>query len=182
MGSPSANPKDHVKGVEGASCIFAEHEGFIRAVIRYHVKDEARADDLFQDFFLYLISKPVPPGVQNIRSYLYRMITNYIAEAIHRTEKYQARIQRYTERLKHSTSQSKPENSLIAEEETAKMFELIEGRLQPRHAEAITLRYRNNYNIKQVAEKMHVTKESVSRYISVGISKARQFLTSRKSR
>jgi len=182
LGSPSANPKDHVKGVEGASCIFAEHEGFIRAVIRYHIKDEARADDLFQDFFLYLISKPVPPGVKNVKSYLYRMISNYIVEAIHRTEKYQARIQRYAERLQYATSQHKPENSLISAEETTKMFELIERRLQPRHAEAITLRYRNNYEIKQVAKKMRVSCESVSRYVSVGLSKIRRFFTGRKEK
>jgi len=182
LGSPSANPKDHAKGVEGADCVFSQYGEFIRVVIRYHIKDEARADDFFQDFFLSLIFKPVPPGVQNIKGYLYRMITNHITEAIQRTEKYQARIQRYADRRKHSTTEHKPENSLIAEEETNKMFELIEERLEPRHAQAVRLRYRNNYKIKEIAQKMHVRSESVSRYISVGLGKIRQFLTSRKSR
>ena len=35
--------------------IFAEHGDFVRSIIRFHVRNEVGREDLFQDFFLWLI-------------------------------------------------------------------------------------------------------------------------------
>lgn len=182
MGSRSAKSKDYAKGVEGAVHIFTRYREFIHAVIRYHIKDEARADDLFQDFFLSLILKPLPTDIRSIKSYLYKMIINDIADAGCRIERYQNQMRRYAARKKYHTTKKSPESALIEMEEMNKMFKLIEEQLPRSEARAVVLRYRNQYSIKEVAGKMNVTSESVSRYISVGISKVRQFLTNRKSR
>ena len=163
--------------IASAAEIFSEYGDFIRAVIRYKVKNEARAGDLFQDFFLSLVSKPIPAGVQNVRSYLYRAIINDIVDATRRVEKYKTRMNKYAECLNYSINKNTPENALIEAEETDKMFKLIEGWLRRSEAQAISLRYRNSYNIKEVAKKMHVNNRTVSRYISAGLSKVRQFLT-----
>jgi RNA polymerase sigma factor (sigma-70 family) len=160
-----------------AAEIFSEYGDFIRAVICYKVKNEAWADDLFQDFFLSLISKPVPAEVQNIRSYLYRAIINDIVDATRRVENYKTRMNKYAECLNYSINKNTPENAFIEAEETDKMFKLIEGWLRRSEAQAISLRYRNSYNIKEVAKKMHVDNRTVSRYISAGLSKIRQYLT-----
>jgi len=162
--------------VARAAEVFSEYGDFIRAVIHYKVKNEARAVDLFQDFFLSLVSKPVPAGVQNVRSYLYRAIINDIVDATRRVEKYKTRMNKYAECLNYSINKNTPENALIEAEETDKMFKLIEGWLRRSEAQAISLRYRDNYNIKEVAKKMHVNNRTISRYISVGLSKIRQFL------
>ncbi len=162
--------------VASAAEIFSEYGDFIWAVICYKVKNEAWAGDLFQDFFLSLVSKPIPEGVQNVRSYLYRAIINDIVDATRRVEKYKNRINKYAECLNYSINKDDPENALIDTEETDKMFKLIEGWLRRSEAEAISLRYRNNYNIKEVAEKMHVDSRTVSRYISAGLSKIRHYL------
>ena len=163
--------------VAGAARIISEYGDFIRAVIHYKVKNDTQSDDLFQDFFLSLVSKPVPAGVQNIRSYLYRAIINDIVDATRRVEKYKTRMNKYAECLDYSINKNTPENALIEAEETDKMFKLIEGWLRHSEAQAISLRYRNIYNIKEVAKKMHVNNRTVSRYISAGLSKIRQFLT-----
>ncbi|MHC4792547.1 MAG: RNA polymerase sigma factor, partial [Planctomycetota bacterium] len=71
--------KDGVpSNVNHAAKIFSEYGDFIRGVIRYQVGNDAQADDLFQDFFLSLVSRPVPADIQNIKKYLYRAITNDI--------------------------------------------------------------------------------------------------------
>ena len=169
----SVPPRNVVRAAE----IFSEYGDFIRAVIHYKVKNEARAGDLFQDFFLSLVSKPVPTGVQNVRSYLYRAIINDIVDATRRVENYKTQMNKYAECLNYSINKDNPENALIETEETDKMFKLIEGWLRHSEAQAISLRYRNSYNIKEVAKKMHVNSRTVSRYISAGLSKIRQFLT-----
>ena len=159
-----------------ASAVFAEYGGFIRAVVRSQVKNEAQADDIYQDFFLSLICKPVPKGVKNIKSYLYRAIINDIVDAVRRAEKYRSRIKKYSEQLNYSINKTNPRNALD-NEEIDKMFALIKGWLPDSESQAINLRYRNRYSIKEVAEKMSVNRTSVSRYISVGLRKIRQYLT-----
>jgi len=163
--------------VARAAEVFSKYGKFIFAVIRYQVKNDAQADDLFQDFFLSLVSKPLPEGIQNVKGYLYKAITNDIVDATRRVENYKARMNKYAECLNYSVNKNSPENALIEKEQTNKMFRLLEGRLRRSEARAITLRYRNSYNIKEVAEKMRVNNRTVSRYISAGLSKIRQFLT-----
>jgi len=163
--------------VELASEVFAEYGSFIRAVIVSQVKNEAQVDDVFQDFFLSLVHKPVPNSVKNTKSYIYRAIINDIVDAMRRTKKYQMRIHKYSEQLNYSINKAGPENALLIDKEGLdKMFVLIKGRLPNSQAQAIALRYRNHHSIKEVAEKMDVNKRSVSRYISVGLRKVRQFL------
>jgi len=165
--------------VARAAEIFSEYGDFIRAVICYRAKDDDQADDLFQDFFLSLVSRPLPADIQNVKSYLYRAITNDIIDATRRVEKYKIRMNKYAECFNYSINKNRPENALIEIEQTNKMFKLIEGRLRRSEAQAISLRYRNSYNIKEVAKKMHVNNRTVSRYISAGLSKVRQFLTAK---
>jgi RNA polymerase sigma factor (sigma-70 family) len=163
--------------VDRAAEIFSQYGDFIRTVIYYHVKNDAQADDLFQDFFLSLVSKPIPANIQNVKGYLYKAITNDIVDAARRVEKYKTRMDKYAECLNYSINKNTPENALVKIEQTDKMFKLIEGQLRHSEAQAITLRYRNSYNIKEVAKKMHVNNRTISRYLSAGLSKVRQFLT-----
>jgi len=163
--------------VARAAEIFSKYGDFIRAVIYYRVKNDAQANDLFQDFFLSLVSKPIPANIQNVKGYLYKAITNDIVDAARRVEKYKTLMNKYAECLNYSVNKNGPENAFVETEQTNKMFRLIEGWLRHSEAQAVTLRYRNSYNIKEAAKKMHVNSRTVSRYISAGLSKVRQFLT-----
>ena len=171
------NTNCHANNVNSAAKIFAEYGNFIYAVIHSRVNDEAQADDIFQDFFLFLISKPLPADVRNTKGYLYKAIADDIVDAARRVEKYQTRMHRYARRLEYSAAEDSPEKALIEAEETNKMLELIEKRLPRSEAQAIILRYKNSYNIKEVAKQMDVDKRTISRYISVGLRKVRQLLT-----
>jgi RNA polymerase sigma factor (sigma-70 family) len=166
--------------VDHAAEIFSKYGDFIRAVIYCHIKNDAQADDLFQDFFLSLVSKPIPANIQNVKDYLYKAITNDIVDAIRRVEKYKTRINKYAECLNYSVNNNKPENAFIETEQINKMFELIEGRLRHSEAQAVTLRYKKSYNIEEIAKRMHVNNRTISRYISTGLSKVRRFLTVRR--
>jgi len=173
----SSNSYNYLNEVEGAARIFTEHGNFIHAVIRSQVKDHARADDLFQDFFLSLVCKPPPASIKKLKSYLFAAITNDIVDAARRVEKYQARMHRYAEHLRYITANGDPEKTLAGAEEMNRMFELMERRLQPSEARAITLRYRDDFSIQEVAETMRVDNRSVSKYLYKGLKKIRQLLT-----
>ena len=166
--------------VERATELFSEYGDFIFAVILNQVGNDGQANDLFQDFFLSLVSKPISPDIQNIKSFLYRAITNDIIDAARRMEKYKTLMHKYAECLDYSINNGGPENALIETEEIHKMFKLIRGQLPRSEAEAITLRLRDNFSIKEVARRMNVNSRTVSRYISKGLSKVRHFLNNNK--
>jgi len=176
MALPRTDTNDYTDNVNTAAKLFVEYGDFIRAVIRCQVKNETKADDLFQDFFLSLIVNPLPADVRNIKSFLYRAVTNDIINAVQRAENYQNKMLKYAKRFNHSINKITPENAVIEAEETNRMFELIKMRLRRSEAQAITFRYRNNYNIKEVAMRMNVNSRSVRKYIYVGLSKIRQLL------
>lgn len=166
--------------VEYATEIFSAHGEFIFAVIRNQVGDNSVANDLFQDFFLSLVSRPVPRDIQNIKSYLYKAIINDIVDATRRVERYKTLMHKYAEFIDYSINKSSPEDALIKTEEISKMFKVIGAQLPRSEAKAITYRFQNDYSIKEVAKKMNVDSRSVSRYISAGLSKVRQFFNNKK--
>ena len=176
MPRASINKKSDVRSnVDRATKVFDEYGDFIRSIIGFNVNNEAETEDLFQDFFLFLISKPIPEEVQNLRGFLYRVVSDKVKDALRRRYRYQARIGRYAERHRRIIENC-PEDAVIDVEETEKMFELIRRRLPPNEARAVILRYRHNNGIGEVAEKMGVKPRSASRYFSSGLKKLRHFV------
>jgi RNA polymerase sigma factor (sigma-70 family) len=173
----SVNKRSEVlDNVDRAAEVFSKYGDFILATIRYQAKnnDQVQADDIFQNFFLSLVSKPIPADVQNTQSYLYRAITNDVIDAVRQESKYRARMQKYAECHNYPINKSSPENALIEIEEINKLFKLIEKRLPYNEALAVTLRYENSCNTAEIAEKIGVKPRTVSRYISIGLKKIRR--------
>jgi RNA polymerase sigma factor (sigma-70 family) len=161
---------DALSNVEQAAGIFDKHGDFIRSVIHFHIRNEPEAEDVFQDLFLSLVARPIPLEVENVKGFLYKLLCDTVKDAYRRLERYQARIDRYTKRGLR-VAENRPETELISVEETKKMFDLIERQLPAQEALAVTLRYRDDYNTREVAEMMGVKHRSVSRYVSVGLKK-----------
>ncbi len=162
--------------VQRATAIFFKHCDFIRAVIRHKIKDESLVEDLFHNLFLSLVSKPVPAEVRDIKGYIYMAIINDVADHIRHIGKYQAMTHRCANYNKLIVNNRLPENALIEREQIDLMIELIKRRVTKNEFKAITSRYRDGLSVKEVAGRMNINNRSVSRYISTGIRKVRQFL------
>ncbi len=160
--------------VAAAAKIFDDHGGFIRIVIRSHVQDKDLAEDLFQDFFISLISKPLPRGLRNIKGYLYRAITNDIVDATRRMVKYRAYMREYAERSSRPDSQKTPRETLQEVEEAEMALELIEKRLPCTEAEAVSLRYLDSHEVKEIAKTMGVANATARAYVNDAIDRIRR--------
>jgi RNA polymerase sigma factor (sigma-70 family) len=160
--------------------IFSLYGDFIRSVIQYQVKDANLADDLFQDFYLSLVARPVPPDVCNIKNYLYRAIVNESIDAIRRIEHYHGRVHRYSKIINNSVNKDLPENALIEAEETEKTFKMIESLLPHNESQAIALKFRDDSSVGETSKQIGVNKRSVSRYVSVGLKKLRKLLAEKE--
>jgi RNA polymerase sigma factor (sigma-70 family) len=174
---PGGDVDKYRDNVDTAQKVFAEHGLFIRAVVGSRVKNEAQAEDIFQNFFLSLVHKPIPEGVKDVKSYLYKAIINDIVDAARKVERYQALVHRYSKQPIFSINTISPENAFNIKEEADKVFELIKGRLRRSEFRAVSLRYGNCMDTNEVAARMGVKNGTVRRYISVGLAKVRKFLT-----
>jgi RNA polymerase sigma factor (sigma-70 family) len=166
--------------VRHAAEIFEQHGIFIRTLIRYHTKRDDLTEDLYQDFFLSLLTKPIPPDVKNLKGFLYRTIANDVMDAINKIRRYKKLVQRYSEIHRNGQYRKKPEDQLIRAEETDKMFRFVTRQLTTAEARVITLRYRESFSTLEVAQKMKVSPRTVSRYLSVGLRKIRKSITAFK--
>jgi RNA polymerase sigma factor (sigma-70 family) len=162
-----------------AAEIFTKYGDFIYGIIRCKAGDKGEVDDLFQNFFLSLVSRPPAPNVKNIKGYLYKAILNDIIDNRRRIERYQNRVHRYAEFLDYSAIEDSQENVLVEAEEMAKMFKCIEKQLEHSEVRAVILRYRNNYKIREIAATMGVNSIAAWRYISKGVRKIRRLLRKR---
>jgi len=170
--SPSPGSLQH--RVAAAAKIFDDHGGFIRIVIRSQVQDEDLAEDLFQDFFISLISKPLPRGLRNIKGYLYRAITNDIVDATRRMMKYRAYMRKYAECPNRPDRQKTPRETLQETEQAQMVLELIKNRLRCTEAEAVSLRYLESHEVKEIAKTMGVANATARAYVNGAIDRIRR--------
>lgn len=171
------NPKTSAKSskeVKLATELFDKYGPAILGTIRSCINDKSQAEDIYHDFFLSLVRRPIPATTQNVKGYLCRAVKNDILDAALRSKNYKARIGRYAEIRKYAQPYPQPQNSAIRAEQTQIMFELIKSELPQREAQTVIERCYHDSDTQQTAEKMCVAKKSVSRYLSVGLRKIRQ--------
>jgi RNA polymerase sigma-70 factor (ECF subfamily) len=164
--------------IERAKVLFEEYGQFILQVIRSKVKEAELVDDLFQDFFMELICKPIPDYVENIKSYLYKAVSNSIIDFFRKNKKHRACVSS-SDMGDIQITNELPDRRYVAIEESKKMLQIIERNLPDREANAIKMRYQDNCEVEEVANEMGVDRRSVSQYVSSGLRTVRQYLIKR---
>ena len=167
------SPSD--SGLEKTEKIFAEYGEFILSVIRAKIRDSEVVDDLFQDFFLSLVRRPLPDDIKNIKAYLYHCITNDVIDYTRRT-KYKKLETSYDQLQYAIVADAEAENVLSNKEQAGKIYNLIDRKLPSSESTAVKLRYKENQDISEIAEHMNITKRSVARYVSSGLRTIREYV------
>lgn len=158
-----------------AAQIFDEYGNVIREMIRYQANNESIVDDIYQELFVSLVHKPIPPGIRNIKGYLRIAVKNDVLDEAFRTRNYQNRNRRYAALHSEQGKNHNPENVVSLSEEIQKLFSIIERRLMPHEREAVIQRYHFDRDNNEAAEAMSVNKRSFSHYLSTGLKKIRRF-------
>lgn len=182
MSDPDNSISGANKGIEVhkrvglAAEVFGKYGDEILAVIRFNVDDPSRANDIFQDFFISLVRKPVPSHIKDVRGYLYKAVTNDVIDSSRRTRNRQNNAQEYAYHHKHCISQDNPQDMMIHAEETERMLDLIEKHLPKREARVFLKRYENGLSTDDTAKKLSLTKRTVSQYLSIAMKKVRHIV------
>lgn len=157
--------------VRAATAIFDEHGEFIRVILRHQAGSGLDIEDLFQEFYLALLHKPVPAEVQDVRGYLYRAIVHHVISAARRRGTYSKAMKKYAKEAKISINNRGAEDAFISEEHQNATVANWARYLQDREAEAFVMKYRDECSIPEIATKMGIDRRTVSRYLSEGLRK-----------
>jgi RNA polymerase sigma factor (sigma-70 family) len=161
---------------QAAAAVYEQYGDFIRAVIRFEAKNEFQEEELFQDFFLALVARPVPANISNIKGYIYRALVNLVAERARQRARERRYLKKHIERIRISIHKRSAPTAFMDEEEEESLFQHLAGKMRRREAEAVMLRYRDNHSIAEIAEKMGVDPRTVSHYISAGLRELRRVI------
>lgn len=164
------------KAVDAASAVFREHGAFIRSAIRFQARNEFLEDELLQQLFLSLVTHPIPAGVWNVRSYLYRAIANDVIDSARRRARRRKHFEKFTEESRVSIHSQAPADALMHEEDSDAAFVRLTRQLSRREAEAVTLRYRDDRSIPEIARMMGVNRRTVSHYLAAAVRQLRRIL------
>jgi len=164
----------HKDKVAWVSELFEAHGDFIRKTLQHKVNDAALEDDLFQELFLTLLSKPTPEPIYNIRGYLFYVLSRDILDNSRRLQRDQKNIKKYGEDCRNRSIIKHDPLHSERQEDIREMFKVLRDHLSERESDAVLLRYRDNYGIQEAAEKMGVKPRTVSRYLAVGLNKIRK--------
>ena len=145
-------------------------------MIRFNVDDQSRANDIFQDFFVSLVRRPIPPHIQDVKGYLYKAVTHDVIDFSRRTRKRQNNAQKYAYIHRHCLSSEDPQDLVIHEEETERMLRLIKNHLPKRESTVFIKRYGDGLNTTDTAKQLRLKKRTVSRYFSLAVKKIRRIV------
>lgn len=167
---------DSSNNVRLATKIFDEYGYFIRTVINCRMRNEHCRNDIYNDFFLSLVRRPIPEEIANVKSYLYRAICNDICDAKRRLDRYEQHLHRHRQLPGRAKSAVAADKGLTDTDEACKLFEVIEMQLSSSEAKVLKLRYKNELNNSEIAECLNVGHASVSTYMSTGLKKLREII------
>ena len=164
------------RNMKEATEIFEKHTHTIRAAIRFHINDRSSIDDIFQDFFLSLVERPVPRRDQNIKAFINRAIRNDVLDVASQNRSYHQRNCKYAQMHKDRFKSKAPDEIVIHAEDIRQLFDIVENQLMHHESQAIIQKYQYDRDAGEAAEAMGITRRSVSHYLCTGMKKLRNFV------
>lgn len=154
--------------------VFSRYSDFIYTIFRSKVESDDLAEDLFQDFFLKLANKPLPENVENIKSYLYKSITNSVYDSIRKLKANKINLQKYRENLSFSINDVPSSTVIYSKSEI--LFEKGIKLLTNSEKKIFELLYKEGFNIDEISTMTGLKKNTISRYISISLKKIRDIV------
>lgn len=167
--------------------IYNEHHSIMHKKIRSLQFSRNDHEDVLQDFFLMLLSKPIAPALANSRAYLCRVLQNDLIDTIRKEKCAQKRIASYYEyyRMRHEDEYTQDniielkESIILLLQKYDLAINVIQIFLPPRLATALLLYYQDSHTYKQIAQELSITQYSARRYVSMGLKELRVQLKAR---
>lgn len=156
-----------------AAEVFEENKEFIKNFIAVHLNREYRhlVDDIYQESLLSIFKRPLPADAVNMRSYLFRVLLNDTFDAIRKETAIRKREGKYIRNKGHKDPWENGDKEVLKMEQDEFLEKFIEDNVCGCHRAAVRLRYIQGYDTGETAELMGVKKNTISRYVCLGMRK-----------
>lgn len=162
--------------VFAAGAIFQEHGEFILKILRRQAGNGLDVEDLYQDFYLALVRRPIGADVRDVQGYLYRALVHHVISAARVRGTRCDNMKKYARRTEISINNHAREDAFIADEHQNAVIARLGRCLQGREAQAFVMRYRDRCSILEIATRMGINKRTVNRYLSEAVRKLQRRL------
>jgi len=171
---------DSQERVRLAAEVFRKYSKEIRGMIQFTVEDQAEADDLFQDLFLSLVTRPLPPDIRSVKRYLYRAILHDVISQVRRERRHRRYIKVYASHQSRVWEED-PQDVLMRTEQMDEVLHMAQG-LRPAEARAIMLEYAMGCDRRQASQDMGIKRRSFAKYLWRGLRRLRHETLIREGR
>jgi DNA-directed RNA polymerase specialized sigma24 family protein len=115
-----------------------------------------------------------------MKSYLYRLVINKTNEFLRKKISGEVRLKEYMQLRAEQVQTDEQTQDLLIRDEMDKVVGLVQEYLSRKESEAILLRYKYHYDNEEAARQMNVQKETLIRYVSIGLRKMRDIMKGRE--
>ena len=172
--------QDNPERVRLAAEVFRKYGTEIRAMIRFTVRDPAEADDVFQNLFLSLVARPLPPDIRSIKRYLYKAILHDAITQARREQCHRRHIKVYASHQSRPWAED-PQDILMRTERMQAILQMAQT-LRPSEAKAIHCEYGLDCDRQHASQDMGIKRRSFAKYLWRGLSKLRHTTLIREGR
>jgi RNA polymerase sigma factor (sigma-70 family) len=159
-----------------ASAVICQYDAYIRAIIRYFSHNVGEEEELYQSLFLVLMCDKRLPSVDNVKSYLYRIIARDAIDIARRSAAERKREKKFSENTQFPIYSEASDFALIKTEEVDRVLECAKHHLKHKEAEVIALMYKEGCAVPEIARRMGVKERTVHRYLSSALQTLRRLL------
>lgn len=171
---PKSDLENPLERVTRATEFFRHYESHIRGIIDFVVSDQHCAEDLYQEFYLALVKKPLPDDIVDVEGYLFKTLLNKAREQRRKTIRYQKMLERYADRREPESQQGDIPEKVSQQDEVETVMRQAKRILGQREYEVIHMRYCEGQGRQDVGKRLGLKANTISRYIWAGIEKIRR--------
>ena len=150
---------------EAVEHIHQEYCQWIYATIEKLVRHGDDVDDIFQDFFVLLLTKPQLANSIRHKGFLYRTLSRDVIDFMRRKKAYQNRLTKFADKKPPPTQCESTLDSILSQQECQLIYQLIDQKLPASLGKVLKLHLNCNCNHAEIARRLNIGPSSARRYL-----------------
>lgn len=170
------NAQNSIKDNEAVHHIHQEYCQWILATIKKLVRHGDDADDIFQDFFVLLLTKPQLARSIQHKGFLYRTLNRDVIDFMRRKKAYRNRLNKFADKKPPNTQDISTLDRLLSQQECQFITQLIEQKLPDSLRKVLKMHLDCNCTNSEIARRLNIGPASARRYLYLGRKKVKTLL------
>ena len=157
--------------------LYLEQSQWIRETIDKLVRQGEDADDIFQDFFVMLLTKEQLPNSIGHKGFLFRTLSRDVIDFMRRKKAYQNRLGKFAVKKPPATQSKSTLDGLLSQYECDFITQLIENELPKSIRKVLKLHLDCDADYPEISRRLNIGQASARRYLYLSRKRMKSLLT-----